>query len=93
VNDDQGCQIILSTKYQNREKYTKVPQNKRIVHDIFQIARLSEIYPNSEFWSEIKSSGSPDDDLFFLLEKRFRTLVHNGPIKEDLYTEKNPLKA
>jgi hypothetical protein len=34
----QGCQIFLGTKYQNGEKYTKLPQNKTNGHKIFQMA-------------------------------------------------------
>jgi hypothetical protein len=31
-NACQGCQIFLGTIYQNRKKYTKLPQNKPNVH-------------------------------------------------------------
>jgi hypothetical protein len=32
---DQGCQIFVGPKYQNVEKYTKLPQNIPNVHKIF----------------------------------------------------------
>jgi hypothetical protein len=34
----QGCQIFLGTKYQNGEKYTKLPQNIPNGHKIFAMA-------------------------------------------------------
>jgi hypothetical protein len=34
----QGCQIFLGPKYQNGEKYTKVPHNIPNVHKIFPMA-------------------------------------------------------
>jgi hypothetical protein len=35
---DQGCQIFLGPKYQNVEKYSKLPQNIPNTHKIFPIA-------------------------------------------------------
>jgi hypothetical protein len=37
-NEKQGCQIILGTKYQNGEKYTKRPQNTPNGHKLFPMA-------------------------------------------------------
>jgi hypothetical protein len=34
----QGCQIFLGPKYQNREKYTKLPQNIPNVPKIIAMA-------------------------------------------------------
>jgi hypothetical protein len=34
----QGCQIFLGPKYQNREKYTKLPQNTPNGHKTFPMA-------------------------------------------------------
>jgi hypothetical protein len=34
----QGCQILLGPKYQNRKKYTKLPQNIPNVPKIFAMA-------------------------------------------------------
>jgi hypothetical protein len=34
----QGCQIFLGPKYQNGEKYTKLPQNTPNCHKIFPTA-------------------------------------------------------
>jgi hypothetical protein len=34
----QGCQIFLGPKYQNREKYTKLPQNIPNGHKVFPMA-------------------------------------------------------
>jgi hypothetical protein len=34
----QGCQIFLGPKYQNEEKYTKLPQNLPNGHTIFPMA-------------------------------------------------------
>jgi hypothetical protein len=34
----QGCQIFRGTKYQNEEKYTKLPQNIMIGRKIYQMA-------------------------------------------------------
>jgi hypothetical protein len=34
----QGCQIFLGPKYQNGEKYTKLPQNIQNGHKIFPMA-------------------------------------------------------
>jgi hypothetical protein len=34
----QGCQIFLGPKYQNREKYTKLPQNIPNDSEIFAMA-------------------------------------------------------
>jgi hypothetical protein len=35
---DQGCQIFLGPKYQNGDKYTKLPQNIPNGHKIFPLA-------------------------------------------------------
>jgi hypothetical protein len=34
---DQGCQIFIGTKYQNGDKYTKLPQNKTNDHKVYQM--------------------------------------------------------
>jgi hypothetical protein len=33
----QGCQIFLGTTFPNSKKYTKLPQNKPIVHSVYQL--------------------------------------------------------
>jgi hypothetical protein len=67
----QGCQIFLGTKYQNEEKYTKLPRTLPNVKKTVKwtkcpynipsssIARSSKIYPNWDFWFENKPSGNP----------------------------------
>jgi hypothetical protein len=66
--------VVQNTKT-GKLKYTKLPQNVTNGHRIFQmtikqtkrplhtptsyIARLSKMYPNSDFWSENKPSGNP----------------------------------
>jgi hypothetical protein len=35
---DQGCQIFLSTTYQNGGEYIKLPQNIPNVHKVYQMA-------------------------------------------------------
>jgi hypothetical protein len=36
---EQGCQILLGPKYQNGEKYTKLPQNIPNGHKLFPMAK------------------------------------------------------
>jgi hypothetical protein len=47
---EQGCQIFLGSKYQNWEKFTKLPQNIPNYHKIYQIttkyAKLPQNIPN-----------------------------------------------
>jgi hypothetical protein len=69
----QGCQILISTTYQNGEKINQVTINIPNVQKIYQnvqkiypniptssIGSPSKIYPNYDFWFEKMPSGNPD---------------------------------
>jgi hypothetical protein len=74
---EQGCQIFIGLKYQNGEKYTRLPQNIPNGHKIFPIAVKyvdqmvikytkifhSKIYPNWDFWFENLPSGNPGPEI------------------------------
>jgi hypothetical protein len=79
----QGCQIFLGPKYQNGEKYTKLPQNIPNGHKIDQLvikyikifhSKTLQNYPNWDFWLENKPSGNP---VCIFVETRF---CKNAPL-------------